>query len=98
MDIESAKLPPIRQATDDDLQAVFAADFGVTLSLLRNYGDRLEAAAADDGRFRLAYYDAVAGRRHEAETPLSFEQLKDAFFDYFQGNWNWHRSHVWRTM
>ena len=98
MDIECAKLPPIPQATDDDLQAVFAADFGSTVTLVRNYGDRLEANATDNDQFHLAYYDAVSGRRHEAETPLSFEQLKDAFVDYFQGNWNWHRSHVWRTM
>ena len=98
MDIECTKLPPIPQATEEDLQAVFAADFGVTLTLVRNYGDRLEAVAADNGRFRLAYYDAAAGRRHEAETQLSFEQLKDAFLDYFQGNWNWHQGHVWRTI
>lgn len=98
MDIESAKLPPIPQATADDLQEVFAGDFGAALALVRNYGDRLEAAAADDGRYRVAYYDAVSGERQEAETPLSFEQLKEAFFDYFQGNWNWHRGRVWRRI
>lgn len=97
MDIESAKLPPIRQATEDDLQVVFAADFGAAVTLVRNYGDRLEATAAGDGRFRLAYYDAVSGRRHEAEALLNLEPLKDAFFDYFQGNWNWHRGQTWRT-
>ncbi len=98
MDIESAKLPPIRQATEDDLQEVFAADFGATVTLVRNYGDRFEAVAGDDGQYRVAFYDAVSGQRHEAETALSFEQLKDAFFDYFQGNWNWHQSHGWRTI
>ncbi|MCI0680665.1 MAG: hypothetical protein L0Y71_01060 [Gemmataceae bacterium] len=98
MDIECAKLPPVLQASEQDLHDVFAADFGAALTLVRNYGDRLEAVAADSDRYRLAYYDAVSGRRHEAEALLDAEQLRDAFFDYFQGNWNWHRSQAWRTI
>jgi hypothetical protein len=98
MDVESAKLPPIRQASEDDLRDAFAEDFGAAIALVRNYGDRLEASAASDDRYRVAYYDAVSGLRQQAEALLSREQVKDAFFDYFQGNWNWHQGHAWRTI
>src|SRR5687768_6510612 len=98
MDIESATRPPIVQATEDDMQGVLAGDFGATLRLLRNYGDRLEAEATAEGTFRLAYYDATNGRWQQAEAPLGRDQVKEAFWDYFQGKWNWHGSQTWRTI
>ena len=97
MDLESAKLPPIRQATENDLHGAFAADFGATIALVRNYGDRLEAAATDGG-YRMAYYDAASGRSYEADALRSLDQVKDAFSDYFQGNWNWHQDCTWRNI
>ncbi|GEM_PF-4723532 len=98
MDIESADRPPLRQATEDDLRRVFTGEFETPLSLVRNYGDRLETTEASAGEYRLAYYEAVTGRWHEATAPLTLAQVKDAFSDYFQGNWNWHPRHEWRTM
>ena len=98
MDIESADLQPVRQATEEDLTRLFAADLATPLTLVRNYGDRLHAAASGSDRYRLAYYEAVTGHWHEATAPLTAAQVKDAFFDYFQGNWNWHNCFEWRTM
>lgn len=97
MDIEIADHAPIRQATLDDLTRVFAGELEPRMELVRNYGDRL-AATTDGNGVRLAYYEAVTGHWQEATEPLSRVQVKDAFFDYFQGNWNWHQRHAWRTM
>ena len=41
MDIESANLPPICHASEEDLLGVLAADFGATLTLLRNIATEL---------------------------------------------------------
>ena len=99
MDIEIADQQPIRQATDDDLQGVFAGDVELPLTLARNYGDRLEATAAGGGDgYRLAFYEAVTGRWQEAGGALSRTQLKDAFLDFFEGKWNWYNHHEWRTI
>ena len=98
MDIDISDRPPIRQATEDDLHGVLAAGFGATVALVRNYGDRFQVTRRADGSYRLAYYEAVTGRWQEAAAPLSLDQVKDAFLDYFQGNWNWHPRHEWRTM
>src|SRR5262245_23736808 len=98
MDIETAAGPPIRQASEDDLRGILASDLGERLALVRNYGDFLEATALPGGSFRVRYYDAVSGRAHAAAEPWSSDQVKDAFLDYFQGNWNWHGRSAWRTI
>ena len=98
MDIETAKREAIRQATEDDLRSVLAEDFGATLTLVRNYGDRFEAIEDASGGYRLAYYDAISGGRWAAVETLTLAQVKDAFCDYFLGHWNWHGRQTWRTM
>ena len=98
MDIETANQDPVRQASEDDLRGILAGDFGSTVTLVRNYGDRFEAAAEPGAGYRLTYYDAVSGRRWAALEALSLDQVKEAFCDYFQGNWNWHGRQTWRPI
>ena len=98
MDIEAATKAPITQATEDDLQGVLAGDFGATLRLVRNYGDRLEAAATAAGLYRVSYYEAAHGRWQQAEEPHSLAAVQEAFLDYFHGRWNWHGGRTWRTI
>jgi hypothetical protein len=96
MDLEVGDLPPIRQATVNDLEDAFARAWNGPLALGRNYGDRLEATGAGSGRYCLAYYDAASGKRYEAHEQATHEQVKDAFFNYLHGHWNWHHGRTWQ--
>ena len=104
MNLQAEDLPMLRNVDQTDIESAFSQAFGKFIILLGEDGGFIQAAdvwAPDSGAsdpFTLEYRDCVSSKQYATTEPVTLEQVRLAFLDYFRGGDLWRQSHTWEEL